>query len=124
MGNHRGFVASFVAIAAVIVFTITTGVLTINAADDVIATITVPESVSITAGSDARDRWDAAIEVTDGTITIGSPGDPISVPVAVPGGWWLESLTDPTTGITIVRNENGAVLRIPIREHSGVWSNK
>ena len=86
---------------------------------DHIATITVPESVSITAGSDARDRYDAPLEVRGGAIEIAGPGDAISVPVVVPGGWVLESLTDTTTGITIVRNANGALLRIPIRDADG-----
>ena len=117
----RTRVIVFAGVMAFVIFLIAVfAVTTVRAVDDdVIATITVPESISISASSDARDRWDAWLEVTGGVVNIGSPGDTISVPVKVPGGWWLESLTDPTTGITIVRGAEETVLRIPIRDDQG-----
>ncbi|NQW19139.1 MAG: hypothetical protein HQ477_00215 [Chloroflexi bacterium] len=118
--HNRGIAMVFLfVLATVLVVTASFGVKTVHADGDVIASIVVPERVSISAGSDARDRWNALIEVRGGVVAIGSPGELITVPVAVASGWWLDSLTDPTSGITIVRGDNETVLRIPIRDAGG-----
>jgi hypothetical protein len=92
-----------------------------SADGDVIASITVPATISISSQSEATDKWDAPVQVRGGEVAIGSPGDEITIPAVPVSGWWVESLTDPTNGITIVRNDDGtgAVLRIPIRDAEG-----